>query len=415
MNHHRTLLTLLAACLAALLSACASTAPKASGPASGSYAFWPTFPDDPHIQFVRSISTSNDVAPKKASALEKVVFGKELDKAATINKPYGIAMKHGCIYVADIRNNCVVVLDLRQKQTRLVGLSGINQLKKPVAVAVGDDSTLYVADLGRGCIMVYDSSERYSRAYGHPDFKPSSLAIHGDFLYATDMTSQRVEAFDRNNGKSLGLIGSIGDEDGQFRLPIGVATDKIGNVYVVDMLRCRLQKFMPDGRFVGAVGAMGKVAGTFARPKHLAVDDDGIVYVVDAAFQNVQMFDPKFELLMHFGAAGDYPGAMNLPAGICISDDPQDLELLAGGVHPGFKPKRVVAVSNQFGDDRVSLYVMGDLREGYTAQDLAKAAIAVTPGTGKATPEEVKFSMPGSEEPPPPGAQPPAPQPPSKP
>jgi hypothetical protein len=164
----------------------------------------------------------------------------------------------------------------------------------------------------------------------------------------------------------------------------------------MDMLRCRLQKFNPEGQFVGGVGAMGAVAGMFARPKHIAVDSDGTVYVVDAAFQNVQMFDDKFELLMHFGAAGDYPGAMNLPAGICVNDD--SLDLFTSYVHPGFKPKRVIAVTNQFGDDRVNIYVEGDLREGYTAQDLAKAAVKVTPGTGKATAEDIKLAAPGSGE-----------------
>jgi DNA-binding beta-propeller fold protein YncE len=254
-----------------------------------------------------------------------------------------------------------------------------------------------VADLGRSAIMVYDAKERYSQAFGHPNLKPACLAVSGDRLYVTDMTGQKVEAYDRRDGKLLGTIGSIGDEDGQFRLPLGVAVDKKGDVYVMDMLRCRLQKFSPEGKFIGAVGAMGSVAGMFARPKHIAVDGDGTVYVVDAAFQNVQMFDDKFELLMHFGAVGEFPGAMNLPAGICVSED--SLDLFTQNVHPGFKPKRVIAVTNQFGDDLVSLYVEGELREGYTAQELAKVAAKVDPGTGKPSAEEVKLSAPGSEEP----------------
>jgi DNA-binding beta-propeller fold protein YncE len=387
--------------LVLLLADGCGTAPKgaAAPPVNGTYAFWPTFPDDPHIQFVRGFNTSDDVAPKQASGLEKIVFGQELEKGAAVNKPYGVAMRHGRIYVADIRNNQVVVLDLKKKQTRLIGASGINQLKRPVAVAVAEDSTLYVADIGRGAVMVYDPSERYTSAYGHPNLKPSSLAVSGDRLYVTDMTSQKAEIYDRNSGKMLAAVGSVGDEDGQFRLPLGVAADKAGNIYVMDMMRCRLQKFSPDGKFVGAVGAIGMVAGTFARPKHLAVDSDGTVYVVDAAFQNVQMFDDKFELLMHFGAAGEFPGAMNLPAGICVSDDPEDLALFRSFVHPGFEPKRVIAVTNQFGDCKVAVYVEGDLKQGYTAQDLAKVAAAVKPGTGVPTAEEVKLSAPGSEEP----------------
>jgi sugar lactone lactonase YvrE len=385
--------------------------------ATGTYSFWPTFPDDPHLQFVRSINTSQDVAPVQASGLEKLVFGKELEKAAVVGKPYGVAMKGGRIYVADIGSNCVEVLDLRKKETLLVGASGLNALKRPVAVAVGDDNTMYVADIGRGTIMVYGPDGRYTQAFGHPNFKPSSLAVFGDRLYVTDLNSQKVDVFDRRDGKLLLSFGSVGDEDGQFRLPIGVATDSKGDVYVVDMLRCRLQKFSPEGKFIGAVGAMGKVAGSFARPKHVAVDSEGTVYVVDAAFQNVQMFNQKFELLMHFGAAGDYPGAMDMPVGVCVSDE--GLDLFKDQVHPGFEPRHVVVVTNQFGADRVSVYVEGGLRKGYTAQDLAKAAAPVTAGTGKASAEDIKMSAPGTVEPPPaegaPGAAPQAPKPPETP
>ena len=105
---------------------------------------------------------------------------------------------------------------------------------------------------------------------------------------------------------------------------------------------------------------------------------DGIVYVVDAAFQNVQMFNEDKALLMSFGAAGNFPGAMNLPAGVAVSDE--ELGLVSGSVHPAFKPTRYVVVTNQFGLDKVSLYVMGQLREGYTVADLAPAAMAVPTG-----------------------------------
>src|SRR5262249_49603141 len=154
---------------------------------------------------------------------------------------------------------------------------------------------------------------------------------------AADRAGQRVEVFDRRDGQRLGSIGSVGDEDGQFRLPLGVSTDKDGNVYVADLMRCRVQKFGPDGKFISAMGQLGDYAGSFARPKYLAVDSEGILYIVDAAFQNVQMFDDQYRLLMHFGSAGTFPGALNLPAGIALSDD---VSLFADRLHPGFQARR---------------------------------------------------------------------------
>lgn len=353
---------------------------KDSSAAPTSFAFWPPFPADPKVQFLRTFESSNDLVPKQHSNLEQVVFGKELEKAADINKPYGVAMHDGKIYVCDMRGKSVFIFDLKKKQTRIMGTSGAHALSHPVGVAVGDDGTVFVADNTVGAIFVFDANERYSRAIGFPKFKPSALAVHGDRLYACDLTSQLVHVFETSTGKHVGEIGSVGDEDGQFRLPVGVAVDPAGNVIAIDMMRCRLQRFSPDGKFISATGSMGDQAGMFARPKYLAADKDGIVYAVDAAFQNVQMFDDQNRMLMNFGAAGDHPGAMNQPVGICVSEE--GLEYFKDFIHPGFQPKRLVLVTNQFGDAKVSVYAMGEIKKGYTAQDLAAASAKIATGQG---------------------------------
>ncbi len=379
---HRIAMT--AAGLAALALGACSSGPSQGGAAARSektgYAFWPLFPDDPRVQFLCSYGGSADVAPVKTSQLESIVFGKEQEKDAMINKPYGLAMRDGKVYVCDMRAGSLVVMDLKKKQTRLVGISGSNRLSHPVAVAVADDGMIYVAESERGAIVVFDASERYSHAMGFQKFKPVSLAIHGERLYACDMLGQVVQVFDRKTGKQLGTIGSVGDGDGQFRLPLGIATDRAGDVYVVDMMRGRVQKFSPDGKFLAGVGTTGDTPGTFARPKHNAVDNDGLLYVVDAAFQNVQVFDDQFRLLMAFGAAGDFPGAMNLPAGICVDDS--SMGLFVDDLHPGFAGRRIVAVTNQFGPSKVSLYALGERREGFVAADFARVAAKVSQGVG---------------------------------
>jgi len=375
------------------------------------YSFWPPFPAEPRIQFLASYTSSEDVEPAKTSRLEEIVFGKDAAKAAAIDKPYGVAIKGGRIYVADMRGKALVVLDLVRKQTRLVGVSGMNRLEHPVAVTVADDGMIYVADNGRGAVFVYNKDEKYTRLFGFDKFKPASLAVHGDRLYATDIAGQNVVIFNRFDGKRLCAFGSVGDEDGQFRVPIGVSTDRKGDVYVVDLMRCRLQKFSPDGRFLSGMGSLGDHIGAFARPKHIAVDTDGIIYVVDAAFQNVQMFDDQYRPLMHFGAMGDFPGAMNLPAGIAVSDE--GLETFHDRLHPGFDARRIVVVSNQFGPTKVVVYALGERRPDYSAQDMAASATEISQGVGVPSEEQLKMQNPGGVEPlneqKTPGAQAPAP------
>lgn len=385
------MISLVALVAAASLGGCASgpsaAAPKAKPTA---YAFWPQFPDKPFVQYVKSYGGSTDVAPSKETTLDKMVFGSDAARGAAIVKPYGVAMKNGKIYVCDIRSNALAVLDLRKKQTRLVGVSGATQIKNPVAVAVADDGMIYVADNEQASVLVFDANERFSRVIGHPKFKPASLATFGDRLYVTDMATQSVEVYNRRDGKQIGKIGGVGDSDGQFRLPLGVATDREGNVYVVDMMRCVLQKFSPEGSFVWSAGTLGDAVGCFVRPKHVAVDSEGIIYVVDAAFQNVQMFNKDKQVLMHFGAAGDFPGAMNLPAGVCVNEG--DMDLFADLIHPGFAPKRIVVVTNQFGADKVSLYAFGELKAGYSAEQLAASAAPVHSGMD-ANPSSERLQM----------------------
>lgn len=347
---------------------------------AGQYAFWPIFPDDPRIQFLRSFGTSDDVNPATPSAIEKLVFGKEGEKTASINKPYGVAMKNGKIYVCDIRGRSIVVLDLKKKQTRLVGTTGLHQVAHPVAITVADDGMIYVADNERCAVMVFDANERYSASMGYDKMKPVAVAVFGDTLYVSDLGNQTIAMFDRKSGKKTSSFGTVGDADGQFRVPLGLAVDKVGNVYVTDMMRCTVQKFSPKGEFISAYGQMGDRPGQFARPKHIAVDADGIQYIVDAAFSNVQLFDDKKQLLMAFGALGDFPGAMDVPAGICISED--GLDLFQSLVHPGFQAKRLLIVSNQFGTRKINVYALGELKQGWTAQQLAAVAAEVSPGTG---------------------------------
>ncbi|MBL8761546.1 MAG: hypothetical protein JNL50_09615 [Phycisphaerae bacterium] len=380
----------------------ASTARK-EAPSDAKYAFWPTAPDEPRIQFIGAYNSSEDVSRVEASGLEKAVFGADAAQVAFVNKPYGVAMRDGKIYISDIRGKSVVVMDLVKQQTRLIGTTGASKLERPVAVAVADDGQLYVADGVHTAIMVYDARERFSHAIKIEKLRPSSMAIHADRLYIADLKRQQVLILDRKTGKELGVIGSVGDEPGQFRLPVGVAVDKSGNVYVSDMMRCVVQKFDPDGKLLGAFGRQGDHAGAFARPKHLTVDSDGIIYVVDAAFQNVQMFNDKFELLMHFGASGSFPGSMSLPVGVATTDS--GLEYFKDKVYPGFEPKRLVIVANQFGPGKVSVYALGERRSGTSLAELQSSSVKIELGVST-TPsaEALKFQNVGGVEPLPEGA-----------
>lgn len=351
------------------VAGCSST-PKADAKSATAqkYAFWPPYPDEPRIQFLISLENSGQIAERKSNALADIVYGKESLQDVAINKPYGVEMWNGRIYTCDIRAGVVMVFDLRQKQTRVMGSTGSEVLARPTDIAIADDGMKYVSDIGRNLIFVFDAKERFITTYGMKDFQPTGIAVFGDRLYVGNFLGHCIEIFSRTTGEHLGHIGEQGNEDGMFVRPLGVAVDGQGNVYVTDVIRCKLQKFSPDGQFLFGFGTITNNIGSFVRPKHMAVDHDGLMYITDASFQNVQIFSPEGDILTFFGAVGTHPGSMYLPAGITVHYG--DLDIFKPYIHPDFEADYLIIVTNQFTENKVSVYAFGQLRAGVTVADI---------------------------------------------
>jgi DNA-binding beta-propeller fold protein YncE len=375
-------LSFFAAAWVVILTGCAAT-PSKTASGGGKYAFWPEPPDPPRIQYLTSLNSSSDLTKSKGG-LDAMLYGKETQETLSLSKPYGVGIWDGRIYVCDIRGGGgVIVLDMKKNQTRVMGATGSNAIQKAVDIAVTPDGTKYVVDQGRSAILVFDSNERFVRAFNLREGGPVGVAAHGGQLYVSDLKAQHVKVLDRATGQVLRTIGEPGGEDGQFIGPLGLAVDDEGNLYVSDVIRCRVQKFGPDGSFILGWGQTSNLPGNFVRPKHMKTASDGITYVVDAAFNNVQLFDEEGKVMMHFGDAGQHPGAMDLPAGIAISE--ADVEVFGKYVHPAFEAERIIVVSNQFGPNRVAVYAMGRLKDGKTVDDLAGSRARVTAGAAPAT------------------------------
>jgi hypothetical protein len=229
-------------------------------------AFWPPYPDEPRLQYLVSFASSTDVAPQK-SGLDELVYGKETQQNLNLAKPYGVDMYDGKIYVCDLRNASITVLDLRKHQTLILGRTGTDTLQTPSDIAISPDGIKYVADLGKGRIFVFDQTERQLGSFGHEGLKPVGVAVYQNELYVCDFAKQRVEVLDRMSGSTIRTIGEAGQGPGQFIRPLGIAVDEQGNVYVTDVLNCRMQKFDHAGKLVTAFGITSANAGGFVRPE----------------------------------------------------------------------------------------------------------------------------------------------------
>jgi tripartite motif-containing protein 71 len=122
---------------------------------------------------------------------------------------------------------------------------------------------------------------------------------------------------------SLELIAEIGGDSHPFDVPVGVAADTQGNIYVMDTNHSRVQKFDSHGNFLLMWGSEGSGEGQFGdilnpREGRLAVDTQGNVYVIDLKNSRVQKFDNNGQYLTHWGTEGYDEGQFTEPADIAI-------------------------------------------------------------------------------------------------
>ncbi len=119
------------------------------------------------------------------------------------------------------------------------------------------------------------------------------IVVRGGDLYATDLYAKRgvririgPKMFQEQPAVSYGGEG-VGN--GQFEVPIDVAVDAAGQVYILDASERRpaVQVFANDGQFIASFGSLGKGEGQLGKPVAIAAAHDGTIYVLDDARKRV--------------------------------------------------------------------------------------------------------------------------------
>jgi sugar lactone lactonase YvrE len=345
---------------AVLAGACATPAPRKP---SGIY--FPAPPELPRIQFLTSFSGLKDV--EEQSRFNKFVVGEQQD--VKLDKPYGVAIHDGKLYVCDT-NSTVVVFDLKAKTFGILkGALGPGRLVQPVNIAVDRDGTKYVADPGRGQVVVYGNDDEYQRAYGAAgSWRPVDAVPFQGRLYVADSTNSKVWVLDLQSGEVVKTIGDQGEPTERLDRPTNLAFDADGELFVSDIGRFQIVHFDRDGHFKGTIGKAGDNMGHFARPKGIAFDRRGRLYAVDASFNNVQVFTAEGRLLLFFGSGGREAGNFILPAKVVLDYD--NLQYFQPYFDPAFQVEYLILVTSQFGDRLVNVLAYGQQKgQKYPSDD----------------------------------------------
>jgi sugar lactone lactonase YvrE len=93
----------------------------------------------------------------------------------------------------------------------------------------------------------------------------------------------------------LGEWGTPGDGPGQMNWPLGIASDSVGNVYIVDAGTKFIHKFDRTGRPL-----LSFQSPRIKEPRDIAVDRGGAIYIFDEARHSILVFSPIGDFLFSF-------------------------------------------------------------------------------------------------------------------
>lgn len=308
-----------------IVSAC-STAPVAQQ----ERYFWPPPPNTPKIEWLKAYTSQLDIDKSSGQRFMAALVGD--DQPISLLKPVEVKSVPELerFYVSDLGRSAVLVFDLGQHELRQLEIpDGVPPLSHPLSIVVDLENNLYVLERRTASIYVFDRAEKYRRS-----IKLKSLSVSNPVTMAIDRNSERLYVSDAASRTVVGLgldgryinkIGSGGEGDGQFNLPVSVAVNSRGQLIIADAFGANVQIFDADGKFLRKFGQRGDSAGDFQLIKSVAVDSEDNIYVVDGRMHNISIFNQQGQLLLVLG--GYYavslsgklaPGGFSVPIGMDI-------------------------------------------------------------------------------------------------
>jgi sugar lactone lactonase YvrE len=234
--------------------------------------------------------------------------------AASFNRPVGVAVDStGNVYIGDSANDAIRKITPAGVVSTFAGTlgtagssnTGTGLFHVPTGVAIDSTGNVYVADTFNDTIRKITSAGVVSTLAGSAGSAgstdgtgaaarfdtPEGVAVDGSGnIYVADSGNSTIRKVTSAGVVTTlaGSAGTTGSANGtgaaaQFDLPLGVAVDSTGNIYVTDSLDALIREVTPAGvvsTLSGVVNSEAVVLGgmpQFASPQYLVVSGTALV------------------------------------------------------------------------------------------------------------------------------------------
>ena len=246
----------------------------------------------------------------------------------------------------------------------IAGEDAPRALLKPVEVkSVPELNKFFVSDISRGGVVVFDLAGHALRMLEVPDgvqplTLPLSVAIdHDGNIYVLDRRSASVLVF--NSSEKYQRI--INLKLLSVTSPTSMLIDKKSNrMYVADAATHKIVVTDLQGGLLRSIGKAGEGDGQFNLPVAMALNSKGHLVVADAFGAKIQIFDADGRFLAKFGRRGDSPGDFQLIKSLAV-DSNDNIYVVDGRAHS-------ISIFNEKGD---LLLILGGF---YASRETGKLA-----------------------------------------
>lgn len=199
------------------------------------------------------------------------------------------------------------------------GFVDLPYMLKPYGIHAANDK-LYIVDQGIPRVSVIDLKTQELLHFGFEDIgrlqMPIAIAVDNrGRMFVTDSEAATVNIYEPSGAFS----GHLGDK-GFFRRPTGIVVEQTTQrVYILDTAEHKVQVFDADsGAYRFSFGQRGSGNGEFNYPTHIASGADGRIYINDAMNFRIQIFDRDGRFIFAFGKQGDAYDDIDKPKGIAV-------------------------------------------------------------------------------------------------